>query len=465
MTTETLTTDLSHRVLNALTDGVLMLDAEWNVVCFNRAAEALLGIEREEVVGQRFTSLACLSACEFRPLIERAMETRQAIVEAPVRVIAPDKRILPVSLSVAPILDETGRFEGVVATFRDVSDLELLRKELRGEYTFGDIVSRSPAIRRILNILPDAARSDSTILVTGPSGTGKELIARAIHHLSDRRDAPFVAVNCGALPDTLLESELFGYEKGAFTDARRAKPGRFALAQGGSLFLDEIGDISTAMQVKLLRVLQERQYEPLGATQSVQADVRILAATNRDLSALVRAGQFRTDLYYRLNVMELRLPPLSARREDIPLLVEHFLRKFNAQKGRSIRRISRAALGRLMRHDYPGNIRELENIVEHAFILCQADEIQEGCLPQYVLEQAKPVCEEPDGASAPTLARPADSAQERALIETTLARYGGHRSKTAQALGINTSTLWRKMKKFGLTALAHGANERVGGGY
>jgi PAS domain S-box-containing protein len=444
---------LYQHILNSLSEGVLTLDRDWNVMCFNRAAERLLGLTSEEVVGRPFRDVFMSTTCEFRPLVQRAMETGESILEAGVVIMNRRQELVPVSVNVAPIMDEAGARDGVVATFRDVSDLELLRKELRGEYAFGDIVSRSPKIRRVLEILPDVARSDSTVLILGASGTGKEVFARAIHNLSDRRDKRFVAVNCGALPDTLLESELFGYEKGAFTDARKDKPGRFALAEGGTLFLDEIGDVSPAMQVKLLRVLQEREYEPLGATRSVKANARVLAATNRDLKLLVAEGRFRSDLYYRLNVVQIDLPPLAKRREDLPLLIEHFIRRFNAKKGRAIERVSRAALNRLMRHDFPGNVRELENVIEHAFILCRGDEIQEGCLPQYLLEDATPACYEP-----PAIARDSANASSRSLApqnekETIIAALrdaGGHRGRAATALGIDKSTLWRKMKKHGI---------------
>lgn len=261
---------------------------------------------------------------------------------------------------------------GGVETFRDLSAIEQLRREIDQRYTFQDIVSKNHEMRRILDILPDIAASDSTALIQGPTGTGKGVVARAIHNLSRRKRHRFIAVNCGALPDTLLESELFGYRKGAFTGADRDKPGRFALAQKGTLFLDEIAGISTALQVKLLRVLQEREYEPLGATQTVQANVRVIAATNQPLGQQVARGVFREDLFYRLNVVKIDLPPLARRREDIPLLVQHSLQKFNAEQGKQVRRFSQDAMRRLMQHAFPGNVRELQNIVEYALVLCVA---------------------------------------------------------------------------------------------
>ena len=432
-----------QRILNSLSEGVLTLDKNWSVLCFNDAAEKIIGLTCEEVIGRKFQDVFMSSTCEFKPLVSKAMETGQAVSDGAVVIMSKNQGAVPASVNVVPLLGNDGTVEGVVATFRDVSDLEVLRKELRGEYAFGDIISRNARIRRILEILPDIATSDSTVLVLGESGTGKELFAHAIHNMSDRHDKRFVAVNCGALPDTLLESELFGYEKGAFTDARKDKMGRFALADGGTLFLDEIGDISPAMQVKLLRVLQEREYEPLGGTRTVKANVRIIAATNRDLKQLVASDRFRSDLFYRLNVVQIDLPRLADRREDLPLLLEHFIRRFNALKGRSVKRISKAALNRLMRHDFPGNIRELENIIEHAYILCRSDEIQEQCLPQYLLEDQPPACyQEPGIMTAGIL-----PTSERETIISVLKEADGHRGKAASALGIDKSTLWRKMKR------------------
>ena len=276
----------------------------------------------------------------------------------------------------------------------------------------------------------------------GASGTGKELFARAIHNLSDRRKKPSVAVNCAALPDALLESELFGYKAGAFTDARRDKPGRFALADGGTLFLDEIGDISPAMQVRLLRVLQERTFEPLGATESVKVNVRVVAATNRDLAALVRDGRFREDLYYRIRVIHLKLPPLRQRREDIPLLVDRLVAKFNRLQGKDIAGVSAPVMARLMEYDFPGNVRELENIIEQAFVLCRAGLIELEHLPPELRPAAAPL--------VPLLPATGIKEMERQMIRSALDKHKGHRAHAARELGIDPSTLYRKMKTLGI---------------
>lgn len=293
-------------------------------------------------------------------------------------------------------------------------------------------------MQRLFDIMPEIADSPSTVLIEGASGTGKELFARAIHQLSPRHKKPFVALNCGSLPDTLLESELFGYKAGAFTDARRDKPGRFKLAEGGTIFLDEIGDISPAMQARLLRVLQQRVYEPLGSVEPQKADVRILAATNKNLSQLVRQGSFREDLYYRINVIRLELPALRDRREDIPLLVDHLIEKFNRLQDKEIAGLSDDVLAILMEHDWPGNVRELENAVEHAFVLCRGGLIQLDHLPRSLRPKTAAGAQFPPGMTL--------QAMERVLIVDAVRRHGGNRKAAAAELGINPSTLHRKVK-------------------
>lgn len=279
-------------------------------------------------------------------------------------------------------------------------------------------------------------------MIEGESGSGKELFARAIHNLSPRSKKRFVAVNCAALPDALLESELFGYKAGAFTDARKDKPGRFALADGGTIFLDEIGDVSQAMQIRLLRVLQERCVEPLGSTESIKVNVRVVAATNKDLAQLVREGKFREDLFYRIRVIYLKIPPLRERREDIPSLVDHLVAKFNHLQEKNIAGVSQEVLDRLMDHDYPGNVRELENIIEQAFVLCRGELIE----PQHLPIELRPPATMPAFSDAAMSIR---SAQAH-LIQTALERNQGNRQRTARQLGINPSTLYRKLKALGL---------------
>ncbi len=360
------------------------------------------------------------------------------MVDKPIAILRADGKEIPISVSTALLKDESGEIIGGVETFRDLSLVATLRKEIDRQYRFGDIISKSPTMQKLLSILPDVAQSESTVLVQGESGTGKELFSRAIHALSPRAKGPFVALNCGALPDTLLESELFGHVAGAFTDAKRNRLGRFAMAEGGTLFLDEIGDISPALQVRLLRVLEERCYEPLGSSQTIKADVRIVAASNKDLALLVLEGSFRKDLYYRINVVKLELPRLAERKEDIPLLAEHFIDRLNKLRNKSILGLSHESLGVFMRHDWPGNIRELENVIEYAFILCRDGLIQPSCLPEHLQVHA---CKITDfqGLNLKDI--------ERRAIWEALERNHWRRMATARELGIDKNTLRRKMQR------------------
>jgi DNA-binding NtrC family response regulator len=320
-----------------------------------------------------------------------------------------------------------------------VTENILLRKRLAEQSEFGDIIGKSPAMQQVFEMIKAVTDTNATVLITGETGTGKELVARAIHSNSPRRYGPFVATSCGALPDTLLESELFGYEKGAFTGADRTKKGRFELADGGTLFLDEVGDISVKTQIKLLRVLQERSFRRLGGTDVIEVDVRVITATNRDLAALVRADSFRSDLYYRLNVVSIHLPPLRERKEDIPLLAAHFINKYNIEFNKKFDRVDRKALELMTDYQWPGNIRELENVIERAIVIDQGPEVKARHLPFCNLEVS--VSEE------------AQSLEdiEKLHIEKMLARHNWNIAKTARALAIDRTTLHKKVKKLGLT--------------
>ncbi len=323
--------------------------------------------------------------------------------------------------------------------------IEGLKKEIYQGASFQNMVSRSPAMQKVFNILPEVSQVQTTLLITGESGTGKELVAGSVHELSPRKNGPFTAVNCGALPDNLLESELFGYKKGAFTDAKKDKPGKFAQAENGTIFLDEIGDISPAMQVKLLRVLQEKVYEPLGSTESVEADVRIIAATNRNLPEMVKKGEFRQDLYYRIKVLTIDLPPLRKRKSDIPLLCRHFISIFNSRYKKSIKEVSDRALNILLSHDYPGNIRELENILEHSSIFCRGSIIEPEHLPSEISES------ETRGSAEEFLSDVGSLDElEAKFIKKVLDETSGSRKEAAQRLGIHKATLFRKMNKLGI---------------
>ena len=435
---------VNDTILDSIADGVFTVDKNWVITSFNRAAEEITGVPCTEAVGQRCCDVFRASICEGCCALNETLQTGRPIVNQSVFIVAADGQRVPISISTAILRDADGHVIGGVETFRDLTLVEELRKELHEKYTFADIIGRSPAMRRIFDILPQIADSDSTVLIEGASGTGKELVARAIHDLSPRREGRFVAVNCGALPDTLLESELFGYKAGAFTDARKDKLGRIALADGGTLFLDEIGDVSAAMQVRLLRVLQERIIEPLGATDPIKVSIRVLTATNTDLDRLVCKGTFREDLYYRVNVVRLALPTLQDRREDIPLLVDHFLDKFNRLHGKEVAALSPEAMAALMEHTYPGNVRELENIIEHAFVLCRGVIIEAGHLPPPLRPRSDaPV---PHDSAGLTL-----QALEAMHIADALRRHGGSRKAAARELGIDPSSLFRKVKRLGIS--------------
>ena len=429
-------TPRSDPILDSINEGVFTVDPAWMITAFNRAAERITGVPCEEAIGRPCSDVFRASICEQACALKCTLATGEPIVNATAHITSAAGERIPVRISTALLRDEGGAVTGGVETFQDLSHLEQLRKEIHSRYTFEDIVGQSPAMQELFEILPQIAGSGSTVLIEGASGTGKELFARAIHSLSPRRKRRFVAVNCAALPDSLLESELFGYKAGAFTDARHDKPGRFALADGSTIFLDEIGDISPAMQARLLRVLQERVIEPLGGTEPVKIDVRVVTATNKDLAELVRQGKFREDLFYRIRVIRLKLPALRERRGDIPLLVDRIVAKFNRLQ--DIAGVSEEVLVRLMEHDYPGNVRELENILEQAFVLCRGGWIELDHLPP----ELRPAVPQAGRASGSISLR----SMEKHLIEAALERHHGNRTQTARELGIDPSTLYRKLK-------------------
>jgi PAS domain S-box-containing protein len=446
-----LLTPQTETILNSIADGVFTVDGEWRVTSFNRAAEAITGIPEEEAVGRPCCEVFRANVCESACVLRETMDTGEPIVDRPIAIMNADGREIPISVSTALLKDDDGRIIGGVETFRDLSLVEKLRRELERKYRFQDIISKAPSMQKIFAILPEVAESESTVLIQGESGTGKELLARAIHSLSRRSKGPFVAVNCGALPDTLLESELFGHVAGAFTDAKRSRQGRFAAARGGTLFLDEIGDVSPALQVRLLRVLEERTYEPLGSSKSVRADVRVITAANQDLEELMEQGKFRKDLFYRINVVRLSLPRLAERKEDIPLLSDHFIHHFNRLRDKNIHGLSHESLAVFMHYDWPGNIRELENAIEYAFILCREGLIRPEHLPDHLRRHSAPVPPESDGLTLRDV-------ETRAVWEA-LERNEWRRMATARELGIDKNTLRRKMKRFGLLELEPGSGE------
>jgi PAS domain S-box-containing protein len=453
-------------IIDSISDGVFAVDRDWRITCFNAAAERTLGVSREDAVGKRcsevFRSNICTDACALR----YTMETGRPIVNLPIQIRDAAGARVPVTVSTALLRDRVGKVVGGVETFRDLKLVRALLLDVERLAGGGSIMTADPRVKKLLDIVPTIARSESTVLIEGESGTGKGLLAHAIHESSARSEGPMVTVNCAALPETLLESELFGYRKGAFTGAHRDKPGRVQAAEGGTLFLDEIGDLPASIQVKLLRLLQEKEYEALGDVRSTTADVRIITATNRNLSRMVEEGTLRQDLYYRINVIRLEMPPLRERSGDIPLLAEGILRRLSATRGKVVEGVSRGALGRLMGYDYPGNVRELENILEHGYVLCEGRRIEEHDLPDRLFGRA---ARDDSSTSLGTV--------EAGFIRSVLARNRWSRTDAARELGIHRTTLQRKIRRLAIdlppedgrtarkakrASLERGKNERRG---
>ena len=431
-------------ILESISDGVFTVDLEKKITSFNHAAELITGFKAVEAIGQNCLDILRTSVCTGSCPIEKTLRLGEPLTNVHAEIITKSGGHKPISISTSALRNDRGKIVGGVETFHDLSDLERLRKEISLDYTYEDIVGKHPRIRDILSLLPDIAESDSPVLIAGPTGSGKELFARAIHNLSSRKDGPFVPVNCASLPDTLLESELFGYARGAFTGAVKSKPGRFMLAHKGTLFLDEIGSTSPSFQADLLRVLESGEFVPLGDTRTLKADFRIVAAANQDLKKMVRDGGFRQDLFYRLNVAGIVLPPLKERREDIPILVDHFIQKFNLIKSRSIQGVTEEALSFLMHYSFPGNIRELQNVIEYAFIRCKGDLIGLEHLSKDLFEgmNNSPVHQ----SKSEALPQEGEAQQ----LQLALQQHQWNRDLVANALGIGRTTLWRKMKKYGL---------------
>lgn len=429
-------------ILESISDGVFTVDTKWRITSFNRAAEEITGITRHEAMGKRCSEVFRSTMCNDQCCLRETQRTGRPQVGRTGYIIDASGNRIPISLSTAVLRDAHGNVIGGAETFRDLSEVEALRNELDGRFRVGELVSRSPIMQRVFFSLEPVAASSSTVLILGETGTGKELIARTIHSLSPRKDGPFVALNCGALPESLLESELFGYKAGAFTGANRDKPGRFALASGGVLFLDEIGNISPAMQIRLLRVLQEQVYDPLGSVAPEKTDVRIIAATNSDLTDMIKQGTFREDFYYRINIARVELPPLRLRKEDIPLLCMDFIQHFNALQGKEVEGLTSETLSLLMLHSWPGNVRELRNVIERAFITCHSGSILPSHLPPDF-----PGPDSPVGTSANDTLSDAVNRLEKQLILNAILRCKGNRLAAAKELGIHKSTLFRKIRQ------------------
>jgi PAS domain S-box-containing protein len=441
-------------VVDSIQDGVMIVDPDGTIVSVNRAFEEITGYSHREIVGRSCTTLNCSSCqiareepgCHWCVMFRRGSLSRQRCT-----LVCRDGRTVTILKNASVIKDSEGNVTGAVETMTDISDLvsketqiESFRRELRAEDRFHGMIGMSAAMRRVFDLIANAAQSDAPVIIYGESGTGKELVARAIHEAGGRNKKPFVKVNCAALNESLLESELFGHVKGAFTGAIREREGRFEAAHGGNIFLDEIGDLPLATQVKLLRVLEEKVVERVGDNRPIRVDVRVISATNRNLAQLIEAGSFREDFFYRINVIPIWMPPLRERREDIPLLAESFFRRVQMKSGKPVQTIGRAALDILMTYHWPGNVRELRSCFEYAVVACPGLSIEPEHLPAQ-MQQARPLPAEPAAAPASL-----SELKKQRLLEA-LRESGGNQSEAARRLGISRTSVWNQMKRFGLS--------------
>jgi sigma-54 dependent transcriptional regulator, acetoin dehydrogenase operon transcriptional activator AcoR len=433
-------------LLDSIAEGVVTVDRDGLITSLNRAAERILGFAASEAVGRPCRAVLPPELCGPHSPLQETMRTGRQVVNREVVVTTRDGRGVPLSLAAGPFQSELGDTLGAVCTFRDLREIERIAEERRQRIPLGGIIGKHPRMREVFDLVDMIKDTDSTVLIHGKSGTGKGLLAQALHALSPRRHHPFVKVSCAALPETLLESELFGHERGAFTGAVKERKGRFELADKGTLFLDEIGDLSPSVQVKLLRVLQEQEFERVGGSETLRVDVRVIAATHRDLTALMRQGRFREDLFYRLNVIPIHLPPLCERRSDIPLLVESLLERFAAKGKGQATSISPPAMTLLMEHSWPGNVRELENALEHAVVCSRGPIVEPEALPRSLL--LAPLAAR-DSRDTPRRAASTRKAERDAILRA-LAYARGNRSRAAAQLNIDRTTLWRKMRRLGL---------------
>ncbi len=431
-------------ILESISDGVFTVDENWNITYFNRAAEEITGISRKEAVGQRCSDVFRSSICEISCFLKNTVESGKSVINKPCFIINSEGEKIPITISTAVLRDKEGNITGAAETFRDLSDIETLRKKLSESKDAENMNSNSPVMHRIFDILPAVALSRSTVLIEGDTGTGKEVLARTIHKLGSNPDSPFIALNCGALPDTLLESELFGYRKGAFTGADTDKPGRFELAKNGTIFLDEIGEISSALQVRLLRVLQEHTYEPLGSVKSEKTEARVIAATNKNLASLVKEGKFREDLFYRINIIRIELPALNNRKEDIPIFTKSFIEKHNKIQNKSIEGAAPEVYSAFMSYNWPGNVRELENVIERAFVICGGGMIELKHLPDEIIGKSIKNKEVNNSFSD------MKDAAEKELIIKVLEKHKWNHTLAAEELNIHRATLYRKIRKLNI---------------
>ena len=434
-------------ILDNLDVGVFTVDRGGRITFFNTAAEKISGFNRRKILGGPCSAIFggkdAQEVCSMQDTVVngQSRSSRQG------KMMTRDGVPIPIRANYMALRNEKGMIVGGLMTFHDLTLVQQLKQAVRDRYTFHDMIGKSPAMQKIFEMINVVATTDATILVEGATGTGKDLLAKVIHSASRRFDKPFVKVNCAAIPDTLLESEMFGYVKGAFTGAEKDKIGRFQEADGGTIFLDEIGDLPLALQAKLLRVLEDMEFYRLGSRHTVKVNVRIISASNRNIEKLVTKRLFREDLYYRLNLFRIELPELKDRKVDLPILIGHILRRLSAAGGNRLPEVSEKVMEILLNYGYPGNVRELENILEHALIICQEDTIQPTHLPEYL--PARPAARKAISLGSANPGFPSEN-KEHVKLLAALQQFSWHRQKTASALGVDRTTLWRKMKKYGL---------------
>ena len=430
-------------IFNSNIEGTFTIDNEWNITAFNNSAEKITGYKKEDAIGNKCWNIFASNLCRNGCHMEQTMNKGKSTIGNELEIVQKSGNRVPIRINSAILLNNKNEKIGAVETFIDISEIKNLSAHLDERYSYENIIGKNKELKKIISVLESVAQTDSSVLLTGESGTGKELAARAIHLRSPRRTEVFMAVNCSAFVESLIESELFGHEKGAFTGAIRTKIGRFELAKGGTLFLDEIGDLSLAVQTKLLRVLETREFERVGGTKSIKMEARLIAATNKDLKKEILEGRFRKDLFYRINIINIHLPSLKERKDDLPLLVSHFIDHFNEKFGKSVRQFSSSAYDLLSEYEWPGNIRELENVIEHCFILCTGSIIQTDHLPKSIREKRVQT-----SIPVSTQIRKNLMDTEKELILVTLEKNKWNKKAAAKELNINPSTLWRKMRKF-----------------
>jgi len=435
-------------ILNSIADGVFTIDTNWRIKSFNAAAERISGFEAKEAIGKVCRRIFRTNVCDYDCAIRRAVEHGKSVTNYDLEIIRKNGLRLPVSASASVLRNDEGDIIGGVETFRDISQIRWMKEELEDKFSFENIIGKSHEMQKIYGLIESISQNDVTSLIQGETGTGKDLVAKAIHYNSRRSKYPFITVNCAALPESLLESELFGHVKGSYTGAIDDKPGRFQIANGGTIFLDEIGELSPAIQAKLLRVTENKEFERIGDSKTIKVDVRIIAATNRDLREEVEKKRFRKDLFYRLSVITIKMPPLREKREDIPLLIQHFLGKYNKEFRKEIQGVSQHAMDLMLDYDWPGNVRELENAIEHAFVHCRKKLIMCEHIPDEIKKSSSF-----GGISALSTLTSEENplqAAEKAVIIKVLEETGWNMGKTTEILKISRPTLWRRMKKYGI---------------